>query len=142
MLLREYAERLLKLRGEAASALEELRSLERGRLHLAANEYTCLYLLPVLDEFRRLCPHISVLVQRALASRIPEQILDRTVEIGIVTFRPADRAASRDRRLYRFGRLHRESAPSAGAREAGGASATWGQKTSSPIMWFRRCGGA
>ena len=73
-LLRDYAERLLKLRGEAASALEELRSLDRGRLHLAANEYTCLYLLPVLDEFRRLCPQISVLVQRALASRIPEQI--------------------------------------------------------------------
>ncbi len=87
-LLREYAERLLKLRREATSAIEELRSLERGRLHIAANEYTCLYLLPVLDQFRRLCPHISVLVQRALASRIPEQILDRTVEMGIVTFRP------------------------------------------------------
>src|SRR5580698_8873205 len=66
-LLRGYAERLLRLRGEATTALEELRLLERGRLHLAANEYTCLYLLPVLDEFRRLCPHISVLVQRALA---------------------------------------------------------------------------
>src|ERR1700751_2858445 len=88
VLRREYAERLLKLRREAAAAIEELRSLERGRLHIAANEYTCLYLLPVLDEFRRLCPHISVLVQRALASRVPEQILDRTVEIGIVTFRP------------------------------------------------------
>jgi DNA-binding transcriptional LysR family regulator len=87
-LLREYAERLLKLRREASSAIEELRSLERGRLHLAANEYTCLYLLPVLDEFRRVFPHISVLVQRALASRIPEQILERTVELGIVTFRP------------------------------------------------------
>jgi len=89
-LLREYAQRMLKLRGEATSALEELRSLERGRLHIAANEYTCLYLLPVLDEFRRLCPHISVLVQRALASRIPDQVLDRTVELGMVTFPPQD----------------------------------------------------
>ena len=44
----------------------------------------------MLDEFRRLCPHISVLVQRALASRIPEQILERTVELGIVTFRPPE----------------------------------------------------
>jgi DNA-binding transcriptional LysR family regulator len=86
-LLREYAERLIKLRGEASSALEELRSLERGRLHMAANEYTCLYLLPVLDEFRRLCPHISILVQRSLASHIPQQLLERAVEIGIVTFR-------------------------------------------------------
>ncbi|MGA7707477.1 MAG: LysR family transcriptional regulator, partial [Acidobacteriaceae bacterium] len=45
-LLREYAERLLNLRGEATTALSELRSLHRGRLNVAANEYTCLYLLP------------------------------------------------------------------------------------------------
>jgi DNA-binding transcriptional LysR family regulator len=89
-LLREYAERLLKLRGEASSALEQLRSLERGHLNLAANEYTCLYLLPVLDRFRRECPHIAVLVQRAFASKIPEHVLSRNVELGIVTFPPED----------------------------------------------------
>lgn len=89
-LLREYAQRLLKLRGEAASALKELRSLERGHLHLAANEYTCLYLLPVLDTFRRQCPHIGVMVQRTLASQIPDHVLSRTVELGIVTFQPED----------------------------------------------------
>lgn len=89
-LLREYAERLLKLRAETTSALEQLRSLERGRLHIAANEYTCLYLLPVLDRFRRECPHIGVLVQRTLASRIPDQVLSRNVELGIVTFPPPD----------------------------------------------------
>src|SRR5450755_2221416 len=42
-LLREYAHKMIGLRREATSALEELRSLERGRLHLAANEYTSLY---------------------------------------------------------------------------------------------------
>lgn len=89
-LLREYAERLLRLRDEAANALEQLRSLERGRLHIAANEYTCLYLLPVLDRFRREYPQIGVLVQRALASRIPDQVLSRNVEFGIVTFPPPD----------------------------------------------------
>jgi DNA-binding transcriptional LysR family regulator len=87
-LLREYAAKLLNLRNEAANALEQLRSLERGRLNLAANEYTCLYLLPVLDEFRRLCPQITVSVQRSLASRIPDELLKRSVEIGIVSFRP------------------------------------------------------
>ena len=88
--LREYAERLLRLRNEATSALGEVRSLERGRLSLAANEYTCLYLLPVLDEFRRQCPQISILVQRSLASRIPDEVLRRTAEIGIVSFQPDD----------------------------------------------------
>src|SRR5579875_433856 len=87
-LLRSYAERLLRLRAEAQIAIEELQSLERGRLVIAANEYTCLYLLPVLDEFRRVCPQIGVTVQRSLASRIPEHLLERSVEFGIITFRP------------------------------------------------------
>lgn len=87
-LLRGYAERLLRLRGEASIALEELRSLERGRLTILANEYTCLWLLPVLDAFRRLSPHIGVTVQRSLASRIPDQLLERAAEFGILSFRP------------------------------------------------------
>lgn len=89
-LLREYAERLLKMRGEASAALEQLRSLERGQLNLAANEYTCLYLLPVLDRFRREFPRIGSMVQRSFASRIPDQVLGRHVELGIVTFPPQD----------------------------------------------------
>jgi DNA-binding transcriptional LysR family regulator len=86
--LSEYARRLVKLRAEAASAIQELKNLERGRLQLAANEYTCLYLLRVLDRFQQLCPQIGVTVHRSYASRIPEQVLDRTVEIGVVSFHP------------------------------------------------------
>ena len=87
-LLREYALRLLALRREASSALGELRNVERGHLHLAANEYTCLYLLPAIDAFRREFPHIPVTVQRMLASRIPEELSLRSFELGIVSFRP------------------------------------------------------
>src|ERR1039458_7503706 len=89
-LLREYAERLLNLRGEATTALSELRSLHRGRLNVAANEYTCLYLLPLLDEFRRRNPRIKATVQRALASRIADEVLVHAVEIGVLSFRPDD----------------------------------------------------
>ncbi len=88
--LRGYAERLLNLRGEAATALSELRSLHRGRLNVAANEYTCLYLLPVIDAFRRLSPQIQVTVQRSLASRMTEELLQHSVECGIVSYRPDD----------------------------------------------------
>ncbi len=88
--LREYAERLLNLRGEATTALSELRSLHRGRLNLAANEYTCLYLLPVVDAFRKLSPQIQVTVQRSLASRMTEELLQHSVECGIVSYRPDD----------------------------------------------------
>lgn len=89
-LLRTYAERLLRLRTETVTALGELRSLERGRLTIAANEYTCLWLLPILDVYRRDYPHIGVTVQRSLASQIPDQLLDRAVEFGILSFRPED----------------------------------------------------
>jgi DNA-binding transcriptional LysR family regulator len=88
--LREYAQKLLNLRGEAAGALTELRELHRGRLNMAANEYTCLYLLPMLDEYRRQNPQIKVAVQRSLASRIPDEVLIHSVEIGVLSFRPED----------------------------------------------------
>jgi len=88
VLLRDYALRLMALRREASSALDELKSLERGSLQLAANEYTCMYLLPVIDRFRREFPQVSVAVHRTLASRIPEELNLRTFELGMISFRP------------------------------------------------------
>ncbi len=88
VVLRGYAERLLRLRGEARSAVEELRSLARGRLSVAANEYTTHLLLPVLAEYRQAHPQIDIAVQRSLASRIPEQVADRQVELGLLSFVP------------------------------------------------------
>jgi DNA-binding transcriptional LysR family regulator len=87
-LLHDYALRLLALRREATSALGELKSLERGQLQLAANEYTCMYLLPAIDAFRREFPHVNVTVHRMLASRIPEELNLRTFEIGVISYRP------------------------------------------------------
>ncbi len=87
-LLREYALRLMALRREATSALGELKSLERGQLHLAANEYTCTYLLPAIDAYRREYPHINVTVQRMLASHIPDELNLRSFELGMISFRP------------------------------------------------------
>jgi DNA-binding transcriptional LysR family regulator len=87
-LLKDYALRLMALRREATSALGELKSLERGRLHLAANEYTCTYLLPAIGEYRRAYPQISVTVQRMLASHIPDELNLRTFEMGVISFRP------------------------------------------------------
>lgn len=87
-LLRDYALRLMALRREATSALGELKTLERGRLQLAANEYTCMYLLPAIDAYRQEFPHISVTVHRMLASRIPDELSLRTFEVGVISFRP------------------------------------------------------
>ncbi|HEY1253505.1 MAG TPA: LysR family transcriptional regulator [Terracidiphilus sp.] len=88
VLLRDYALRLLALRREASSALGELKSLESGRLQLAANEYTCIYLLPAIDRYRRAFPQITVAVHRMLASHIPDELNLRTFELGMLSFRP------------------------------------------------------
>ncbi len=88
--LHEYAQKLLNLRGEAAAALVEMREMRKGKLAIAANEYTCLYLLPILAEFRRLYPMVKTTVERSLASRIPQSILEHNVECGVVSFNPED----------------------------------------------------
>jgi DNA-binding transcriptional LysR family regulator len=86
------AQQILNLRHSAHSALKELKDLHRGKLTLSANEYTVMYLLPILPVFRARHPHIKVEVKRSLASRIPSEILGRDTEIGIVSFKPSDAA--------------------------------------------------
>ena len=84
----DHAERLLNLRQRALSALDDVRQLRGGRLTVAANELTCLYLLPVLHEYRQLYPDVHITVQRALGSRVPAQVLDYGADFGMLTFRP------------------------------------------------------
>jgi DNA-binding transcriptional LysR family regulator len=86
----EYAEKLLNLRTEAAESLVELRELQKGKLVIAANEFTALYLLPVLAEFRRLHPMIKITVQRALGSHIPDDVLRYRAEFGVLSYEPQE----------------------------------------------------
>lgn len=86
--LQEYAQKMLNLRSEARASLKELGQFQRGTLTIAANEFTCLYLLHVLEEYRRFSPMIKVAVQRSLASSIATQVADHTVELGVLSFRP------------------------------------------------------
>ncbi len=88
--LYEYAEKLLNLRNDARESLVELRELQKGKLVIAANEFTSLYLLPVLAEFRRLHPMIRITVLRALGSRIPDDVLQHTAELGVLSYEPQE----------------------------------------------------
>ena len=89
-LLVEYAEELLNLRSEAHDALAELRQLHQGKLVIAANEFTVLCLLPVLNEFHRLHPTIKIQIQRSLASQIQRLVVNHNVEFGVLSFKPDD----------------------------------------------------
>jgi len=89
-LLLGHAQQMLNLRLSAHAAIKELKGLHRGKLSLSANEYTVMYLLPLLPVFRARHPHIKIEVKRSLASRISSEILARETEIGIVSFKPND----------------------------------------------------
>jgi len=88
--LYEYAEKLINLRGEAAESLSELRELQKGKLVLAANEFTVLYLLSVLAEFRRVHSMIKITVERALGSHIPDDVLRHAAEFGVLSYEPQE----------------------------------------------------
>jgi DNA-binding transcriptional LysR family regulator len=88
----DFAEQMLNLRQGAHRAIKELKDLHHGKLALSANEYTVMYLLPVLAVFRARHPHLKVEVKRSLASRMASEVLGRGVEIGVVSFKPADEA--------------------------------------------------
>src|SRR5215831_580003 len=100
LMLRDYAQKLLNLRTEAHVALKELREVHKGKLAIAANEFTCLYLLPVLAEFRRVYPMIKVTVHRSFASRIPSDVLKHGAELGVLSFDP-DEPLLRSIAVYR-----------------------------------------
>src|SRR4029077_664800 len=86
----DLAQQMLNLRHSAHAAIKELKDLQQGKLSLSANEYTVMYLLPLLPIFRVRHPHIKIEVKRSLASRISSEILARETEVGIVSFKPND----------------------------------------------------
>ena len=90
--LLEHAERLMNFRNQAIAALDDVRNVRRGQLVIATNELTCLYLLPLLHEYRRLYPAVRLSVRRALASRIPADVRDYGADLGVVTYQPEDAA--------------------------------------------------
>ena len=86
----EYARRFENLEREMETALAELRDNSAGRLIIGANESTSLYLLKQIQAYRHLYPKVRVQVRRSLSSRIPAQLVDGDLELGMLTYDPAD----------------------------------------------------
>ena len=86
----EYARRFESLRLELENALAELRDKSAGRLVIGANESTTLYLLRHIAEFRRLYPKVKVQVRRSLSSKIPVELMDGNLELGVISYDPDD----------------------------------------------------
>ena len=86
----EYARRFDNLRLDLENALAELRDNAAGRLIIGANESTTLYLLHHVERFRHTYPKIKVQVRRSLSSRVPAQLIDGDLELGLISYDPDD----------------------------------------------------
>jgi DNA-binding transcriptional LysR family regulator len=86
----DYARRFQSLRLELDNSLAELRDNSAGRLAIGANESTTLYLLQHIQRYRELYPKIKVQVRRSLSSKIPDELIDGNLELGVISFDPDD----------------------------------------------------
>ena len=86
----EYARRFDSLRQELENSLAELRDNFAGRLAIGANESTALYLLRHIERYRELHPGVKVQIRRSLSSKLPNEILDGNLELGVISYDPAD----------------------------------------------------
>ena len=86
----DFARRFENLRLEMENSLAELRDNSAGTLTVGANESSALYLLRHIENFRRLYPKIRVRVRRSLSSKIPNELLDGNLELGVISYEPTD----------------------------------------------------
>jgi len=87
-LLLEHARHIISLRENAVTAIHDLRELKFGKVTLSANEHTVFAILPIIAEYSAVHPLVKIEVRRGAASRIPEEIASRQVELGVLSFKP------------------------------------------------------
>jgi DNA-binding transcriptional LysR family regulator len=86
----EYARRFESLQLELDNSLAELRDKSSGRLIIGANESTILYLLRHIEQYREMYPKVKVQVRRSFSSKIPNELLDGNLELGVISYDPGD----------------------------------------------------
>jgi DNA-binding transcriptional LysR family regulator len=86
----DYARRFESLQQELENSLAELRDNSAGRLVIGANESTILYLLRHIEQYREMYPKVKVQVRRSFSSKIPGELLDGNLELGLISYDPGD----------------------------------------------------
>ncbi len=86
----EYARRFQNLESDLENALRELKDNYAGRLCVGVNESTALYLIQHIEQYRRLFPKVKVQIRRTESSKIPSQLLDGELELGVISYDPGD----------------------------------------------------
>ncbi len=80
----DYAEQILDLRRRAQDSINELDKVPRGELVIAANEATCIYVLPeVFSKYKAMFPNVQLLVDRSYGSKVVQAVQDNLADFGI-----------------------------------------------------------
>ena len=119
-LLQDYAMRLMRLAADAEQAVRELQQVRRGRVVIGANEAAVHTLLPFIERFARDHPQALVEVRRVPSRQMAAEILNRSLDFGVLTFQPPDKGAAVD--LARPRRARAADPPDASARRRDAAS--------------------
>lgn len=82
----KYADEAVTARRNAITTVAEMERVPRGELVVAANEGTCLHILPeVFAEFKRQYPVVGVSILRSEHAKVLESVIDNTVDFGVVS---------------------------------------------------------
>jgi DNA-binding transcriptional LysR family regulator len=90
-LLLEYGTRLLHLANEASMAVGALREVRQGRVLIGANDGGVYAVLPLVAAFQQQYPAIVIDVRRIAARQMAQEVLLRSVDLGVLTFNPPER---------------------------------------------------
>src|SRR5260370_13644548 len=85
-ILSRYAQKMMGLQKEALQAIAEMNQTPRGKLHIGANEATCLYVLPkTFARFKQLYPLGQISIYRNFSHKILQKVQENAVDMGIIT---------------------------------------------------------
>jgi DNA-binding transcriptional LysR family regulator len=87
-----YAEDTLEQRRVVLIALAEMDRVPRGEIVVAANEGTCLHILPeVFAEFKRQYADVAVNVKRLEHAKILESVIENSCDFGVISMPVTDK---------------------------------------------------
>ena len=116
----QYVERSLEERRAILATVAEMDRVPRAGIIVAANEGTCLHILPeVFAEFKRMYPDVGITVKRSESREVLESVVDNSSDFGVVAMPVSDKRLTtvvihRDELVLITAPGH----PLAGAREA------------------------
>ncbi len=83
-LFADYAAQMLDQRRRAQDAINELERNPRGELVIAANEATCIYVLPqVFSEYKDQFPAVQLQVNRSYGARVVDAVMENIADFGL-----------------------------------------------------------